>query len=96
MEISALLRALSQAERISIGLHGEYGAGNTRGSTDRLVYLARRSSNAIPTSGPQMVHGEKLYFKLVLVLLYNQLIFSAINSGRNVGQAGIEPATNGL
>ena len=43
-----------------------------------------------------MVHGEKSHFGLVLALLHNQLIFSAINSGRNVGQPGLEPGTYGL
>ena len=43
-----------------------------------------------------MVHGEKSHFGLVLMLLHNQLIFSAISSKRNVGQPGIEPGTDGL
>ena len=43
-----------------------------------------------------MVHGEKSHFELILVLLHNQLIFSVINSGRNVGQPGLEPGTDGL
>ena len=43
-----------------------------------------------------MVHGEKAEFGLVLVVLCNQLIFSAKNSERNVGQPELEPGTYGL
>ncbi len=44
------------------------------------------------TNGPR----REIALWLVLMLLHNQLIFSAINSGRNVGQPGLEPGTDGL
>ncbi len=56
----------------------------------------RLAARLIANCCRRVVHGWNPSFRLIWVLCRNQLSFSLMNHKRNVGQAGLEPATSGL
>ena len=62
---------------------------HTLANLSNVVYEGKKlNAVVIANCCRRVVHGEKSHFGLVLVLLCNRLIFSAINSRRNVGAVG--------